>query len=593
MQFKMNEFISFIHSSYQSIPTLAMSPELRSENWFSKEGKDGFVYRAWMKNQGIPDDEFNKKPVIGICNTWSELTPCNAHFKELAESVKKGILQAGGFPVEFPVMSLGETLMKPTAMLYRNLASMDVEESIRANPIDGVVLLCGCDKTTPSLVMGACSVDLPTIVVSGGAMLTGKYKGRDIGTTDLWRFSEDARSGVMSNDEFRETEGAMCRSQGHCAVMGTASTMACMVESLGLSLPENAAIPAADSRRKVLAQLSGRRIVEMVKENLKLSDILSRKAFENAITVNAAIGGSTNFIIHLLAIAGRINVSLNLEDFDTSTKGIPLIANLQPSGKYFMEDLFYAGGLTAVMKELQSFLHTDIITANGKKLIENITNAACYNREVIATVDTPFNTIAGITVLKGNLAENGCVIKPSAASKHLLQHTGKAVVFENIEDYKNRIDDPNLEVDATSVLILKNVGPKGYPGMPEVGNMGLPKKLLASGIIDMVRISDGRMSGTGFGTVILHASPEAAEGGNFSVIENGDRIKLDVLNNSLHLLVDDAELTRRKSTKKTTPFQAQRGYVQLYIEHVQQAHLGADLDFLRGGSGSEVSRDSH
>ena len=592
--YAVEEQMVFQHKSlFHLTATLAMPPVLRSKNWFDKKGKDGFVYRAWMKNQGIPDDEFNNKPVIGICNTWSELTPCNAHFRELADSVKKGILQAGGFPVEFPVMSLGETLIKPTAMLYRNLASMDVEESIRANPVDGVVLLCGCDKTTPSLVMGACSVNIPTIVVSGGPMLTGKYQGRDIGTSDLWRFSEDARSGKMSNEAFRETEAAMCRSQGHCAVMGTASTMACMVESLGLSLPGNAAIPAADSRRKVLAQLSGRRIVEMVNEDLKLSDILTRQAFENAITVNAAIGGSTNFIIHLLAIAGRINVPLSLDDFDTTAKAIPLIANLQPSGKYFMEDLFYAGGLTAVMKELQAFLHSDSITANGKTVLQNIEKAACYNREVIAAVDAPFNTYSGITVLTGNLAENGCVIKPSAASEHLLQHTGKAVVFENIEDYKNRIDDPLLEVDASSVLVLKHVGPKGYPGMPEVGNMGLPKKLLAQGITDMVRISDGRMSGTGFGTVVLHASPEAAEGANFSAIETGDTIVLDVLNKTLRLEVADAELARRKAGKKPSPFAAHRGYVQLYIQHVQQAHLGADLDFLVGGSGSEVSRDSH
>ncbi len=485
---------------------------LRSSNWFGRKGKDGFIYRAWMKNQGIPDYEFNNKPVIGICNTWSELTPCNAHFRELAELVKRGVLEAGGFPVEFPVMSLGETLIKPTAMLYRNLASMDVEELIRANPLDGVVLLCGCDKTTPSLVMGACSVNLPTIVVSGGAMLTGQHKGKSIGTSDVWRFHDALRGDKIREEELLTIEAAMCRSRGHCAVMGTASTMACMVESLGLSLPSNAAIPAADARRKVLAQLSGLRIVEMVKEDLKLSDILTRQAFENAIKVNAAIGGSTNFVIHLLAIAGRIGIPLKLSDFDPLSANIPLIANLQPSGQYFMEDLFYAGGVPVVMKELDKILHRDCITVNGRSIGENYKDAECYNSNVIGTLDAPFNSATGLAVLRGNLCEEGAVIKPSAASAHLMHHTGKAIVFDNIEDYKARIDDDALEVDENSVLILKNVGPRGYPGMPEVGNMGLPKKLLNKGISDMVRISDGRMSGTGFGTVVLHVSPEAAAG---------------------------------------------------------------------------------
>jgi len=570
-----------------------MQAPLRSRNWFGKTGKDGFIYRAWMKNQGIPAYEFEGKPVIGICNTWSELTPCNAHFRELAESVKRGILEAGGFPVEFPVMSLGETLIKPTAMLYRNLVSMDVEESIRANPLDGVVLMCGCDKTTPSLIMGACSVNIPAIVVSGGPMLTGKYKGNDIGTSDIWRFSEDFRMGRISQEELSVAEACMSRSRGHCAVMGTASSMASMVEALGLSLPENAAIPAADSRRKVLAQMSGLRIVEMVKENLKLSDILTRKAFENAIIVNAAIGGSTNFVIHLLAIAGRIGVPLTLQDFDNLSASIPLIANIQPSGKYFMEDMYYAGGLPAVMKELDQFLHHDCITANGKSVEENYRQAACYNREVIAGINQPFNKTSGILVLKGNIAEGGAVIKPSAASEQLMQHTGKAVVFENIEDYKTRIDDPDLEVDATSVLVLKNVGPKGYPGMPEVGNMGLPKKLLAKGITDMVRISDGRMSGTGFGTVVLHVSPEAATGGNFSVIQSGDIIKLDVPNRILHVELSDEELQSRRKKRQNFSPAVTRGYVHLFIQHVEQANMGADFDFLKGGSGSEVTRDSH
>ncbi len=566
---------------------------LRSQQWFGKKGKDGFIYRAWMKNQGIPAHELQGKPVIGICNTWSELTPCNAHFRELAESVKHGIYEAGGFPVEFPVMSLGETLIKPTAMLYRNLVSMDVEESIRANPIDGVVLLCGCDKTTPALVMGACSVNLPTIVVSGGPMLTGKYKGRDIGTSDVWRFSEDYRANKMSDEEFYVAEACMARSRGHCAVMGTASTMACMVESLGLSLAENAAIPAADSRRKVLAHLSGSRIVDMVREDLKLSDILTREAFENAINVNAAIGGSTNFIIHLLAIAGRIGIDLNIDDFNTSAQNIPLLANLQPSGKYFMEDFFYAGGLPALMKEMDGLIHRDTITVSGKSIAANYEDAECYNRDIIGTMDEPFNTVSGIVILKGNLCENGAVLKPSAATPGLMKHSGKAVVFETIEDYRSKIDDPELDVDETNVLVLKNVGPKGYPGMPEVGNMSIPKKLLDKGITDMVRISDGRMSGTGFGTVVLHVSPEAAVGGTLAIVQDGDMITLDVHAGVLHVELSDEEITKRKQLLNDAGTLTNRGYVWLYQTHVEQAHLGADLDFLRGASGSEVLRDSH
>ncbi|MDQ3845487.1 MAG: dihydroxy-acid dehydratase [Bacteroidota bacterium] len=569
------------------------SNTLRSRNWFGRSGKDGFIYRAWMKKQGIPSYEFSGKPVIGICNTWSELTPCNSHFRELAESVKRGVLEAGGFPVEFPVMSLGETLIKPTAMLYRNLVSMDVEESIRANPVDGVVLLCGCDKTTPSLVMGACSVDLPTIVVSGGAMLTGRHRGRSISTSDIWRFSEEFRSGKMTDQELTLAEAGMCRSDGHCAVMGTASTMACMVESLGISLTGNAAIPAPDAARKVLAQMSGATIVEMVHENRKLSDILTREAFENAIRVNAAIGGSTNFVIHLMAIAGRIGVELDLKDFDHFSKDIPLIANLQPSGQYFMEDLYYAGGLPVIINQLLPLLNKNCIGVNGKTLEENYKECSCYNDEVIGSLDKPFNTLSGVAVLKGNLCENGAVIKPSAASPRLMQHTGKAVVFEDIDDYKNRIDDPDLEVDEKSVLVLKNVGPKGYPGMPEVGNMGLPAKLLKEGITDMVRISDGRMSGTGFGTVVLHVSPEAAVGGTLSIVKDGDLITLDVPNRTLTINLSDEEIARRKEQSNKQHSFADRGYLHLFHHHVEQAHLGADFDFLRGKSGSEVAKDSH
>lgn len=566
--------------------------QLRSQNWFGRSGKDGFIYRAWMKKQGIASFELNK-PIIGICNTWSELTPCNSHFRDLAEWVKKGVLEAGGYPLEFPVMSLGETLMKPTAMLYRNLASMDVEESIRANPMDGVVLLCGCDKTTPSLVMGACSVNLPTIVVSGGPMLTGKHRGKSISTSDVWRFNDEVRSGKMTDEEMMLAEAGLCRSDGHCAVMGTASTMACMVEALGLSLPQNAAIPAPDAARKVMAQLSGIEIVKMVNEDRRLSTILTREAFENSIKVNAAIGGSTNFVLHLLAIAGRIGVPLTLEDFDRFSAGIPLLANLQPSGLYFMEDLYYAGGLPAVIKELLPRLHRDCITVNGKTIAENNEEAPCYSDQVVATIEKPFATTSGIMVLKGNLCEEGAVLKPSAASIHLMQHTGRAVVFENIDDYKARIDDEALDVDETCILILKNVGPKGYPGMPEVGNMGLPPKLLAKGITDMIRISDGRMSGTGFGTVVLHVSPEAATGSTFAIVRDGDRITLDVTSRSLHIDLSTEEIEQRKQQYINQEPVADRGYVHLYQKHVEQAHLGADFDFLRGASGSEVARDSH
>ncbi|MEP6584255.1 MAG: IlvD/Edd family dehydratase [Ginsengibacter sp.] len=567
--------------------------KLRSQDWFGRSGKDGFIYRAWMKNQGIPTDMFEGKPVIGICNTWSELTPCNAHFRDLADAVKKGVLEAGGFPVEFPVMSLGETLIKPTAMLYRNLVSMDVEESIRANPIDGVVLLCGCDKTTPSLVMGACSVNLPTLVISGGPMLKGHWKGKHIGTSDVWRFDAASKRGEITPQEFVEAEACMARTQGHCAVMGTASTMAVMVEALGLSLPDNASIPAADARRKVISQLSGRRIVDMVKEDLTLSKILTRKSFENAIMINAAIGGSTNFVIHLLAIAGRLGVELNIDDLDKYSQNIPLLANIQPSGENYMEDLYYSGGLPALIKEMSSIIHKDVITVNGKTMGENFATAEVCDRNVIGTMKDPFKPESGIVVVKGNLAPNGAVIKPSAASPALLKHSGKAVVFENIEDFHKRIDDPDLDIDADSIMVLKNVGPRGYPGMAEVGNMTLPKKLLLQGVTDMVRISDGRMSGTGFGTVVLHVSPEAAVGGTLALVKDGDIISLDARNRTLQLEVSDEELADRKSVWKQNEKVHERGYVHLYQTHVEQAHLGADMDFLKGNSGSEVVRDSH
>lgn len=569
--------------------------KLRSTEWFGRDEAPGFIHRSWIKNQGHPDHEFDGRPVIGICNTWSDLTPCNAHFRILAEQVKRGVYEAGGFPLEFPVMSLGEALMRPTTMLYRNLASMDVEESIRANPLDGVVLLAGCDKTTPSTIMGAASVDLPTIVVSGGPMLNGKFRGQDIGSgTDVWTFTADVRAGVMTRGEYQEAESCMSRSDGHCMTMGTASTMACMAEALGMALPTNAAIPAADSRRRRLAHIAGNRIVEMVHEDLRPSQILTRKNFENAIMVNAAIGGSTNFVVHLLAIAGRVGVDLGMEDFDHLGSHLPLLVNLMPSGKYLMEDFYYAGGLPTVIQELKDYLHMDALTVTGRAIGENTAGAPCYNRAVIATVDQPIIREAGIAVLRGNLCEDGAIIKPSAASPELMQHRGRAVVFENIEDYHARVDDPDLDIDKECVMVLKNVGPRGYPGMAEVGNMGLPKKLLAQGVRDMVRISDGRMSGTAYGTVILHVAPEAAVGGTLSLVQNGDMIELDVPNRRLHLDVPEDELARRRAA--WTPLAAphsERGYTSLYVRHVGQANTGADFDFLVGKSGAYVPRDSH
>ena len=566
----------------------------RSQEWFLRAGKMGFIYRSWMRNQGIPDEGFDGRPVIGICNTWSELTPCNAHFRELAEHVKKGVLEAGGYPLEFPITSLGEILMRPTAMLFRNLAAMDAEENIRANPLDGVVLLCGCDKTTPSALMGAASVNLPTIVVSGGAMLNGKYQGKDIGSgTDVWRFSEELRSGKMTKEEFNFAEACMSRSSGHCMTMGTASTMACMVEALGMTLPGGAAIPAVDSRRKVFARHSGRRIVEMVDQDLKISDIITRKAVENAIKVNAAIGGSTNQIIHLTAIAGRVGVPIELDDFDKLGSNVPLLVNLMPSGKYLMEDFYYAGGLPVVIKQMSKHLHMDALTVNGKTMAENVEKAESYNLDVIASLEKPFQDKSGIAVVKGNICENGAVIKASAADPKLMQHRGRAVVFENIEDFHARIDDPDLDIDETCVMVLKNVGPKGYPGMAEVGNMPLPKKLLEKGVKDMVRISDGRMSGTAFGTVFLHVSPEAAIGGNLALVQNGDIIVVDVANRSLHMEVSEEELAKRRAAWVAPKEHQARGYLKLFLDHVMQADKGADMDFLVGGSGSYVPRDNH
>ena len=571
-----------------------MKNKLRSHAWFGKNDKMGFVHRSWLRNQGYPDDYFRGRPVIGICNTWSELTPCNGHLRDFAEIVKRGVIEAGGFPLEFPVMSLGETIMKPTTMLFRNLVSMDTEESIRANPLDGVVLLTGCDKTTPSILMGACSVDLPTIVVPGGPMLNGRFKGECLGSGSFnWMVKEKKINESYTAEDILEAEIGTARSQGHCMSMGTASTMACMVESLGLTLPGAATIPAVDARKKVMAQLSGRRIVEMVKEDLRLSKILTRNAFENSIVVNAAVGGSTNFLIHLQAIAGRIGVELNLEDFDKIGSKIPLLVNLKPSGKFLMEDFYYAGGLPVVINELKRYLHTEACTVNGKTVDENYHKPVCYNREVIASVEHPLQHDAGIAVLKGNLCMDGAIIKPSAASKELMKHRGRAVVFETMEDYHARIDDPDLDIDETCVIVLKTVGPVGYPGMPEVGNVDLPEKLLRRGIKDMIRISDGRMSGTAAGTVVLHVSPESAIGGTLALVKNGDMIELDVEKRKLHLDITDKELQTRRAAWVAPSPMAARGYVKIYINHVQQAHLGADLDILQGGSGHIVTRDLH
>ncbi|EXB83728.1 IlvD/Edd family dehydratase [Acinetobacter baumannii] len=571
---------------------------LRSAAWFGTTDKNGFMYRSWMKNQGIPDHEFQGKPIIGICNTWSELTPCNAHFRKIAEHVKKGILEAGGYPVEFPVFSNGESNLRPTAMFTRNLASMDVEEAIRGNPIDGVVLLTGCDKTTPALLMGAASCDIPAIVVTGGPMLNGKHKGKDIGAgTIVWQMHEELKAGKIDLNEFLSAESGMSRSAGTCNTMGTASTMACMAEALGTSLPHNAAIPAVDSRRYVLAHLSGMRIVDMVHEELRLSKILTKEAFENAIKVNAAIGGSTNAVIHLKAIAGRIGVDLQLDDWNRVGRGMPTIVDLQPSGRFLMEEFYYSGGLPAVIRrmgEASLLPHPQALTVNGQTIWENCQQSPIYNDEVIRKIDNPIRQDGGMCILRGNLAPKGAVLKPSAATPELMKHRGRAVVFENFDDYKARINDPDLDVDETCILVMKNAGPKGYPGMAEVGNMGLPPKILAKGITDMVRISDARMSGTAYGTVVLHVAPEAMAGGPLAVVQNGDFIELDAYAGKLHLEVSDEELKQRlENLAPPAPPSFIGGYRKLYVEHVLQADEGCDFDFLVGCRGSEVPRHSH
>jgi dihydroxy-acid dehydratase len=574
----------------------SQKPKFRSSKNYGPKDRDGFIHRSWMKSEGLPENVFDGRPVIGICNTWSELTPCNAHLREIAEHVKRGVWEAGGLPLEFPAMSLGETQMRPTAMLFRNLLAMDVEESIRGNPIDAVVLLGGCDKTTPGQLMGAASVNLPTMVVSSGPMLNGKFRGKDIGSgTDVWKFSESVRAGEMELRDFMAAESGMSRSAGTCMTMGSASTFASIVEVMGLALPYNATLPAVDSRRRALAHQTGRTIVDLARKDIRLSQILTREAFENAIRVIAAIGGSTNTVLHLLAVAGRLGVPLSLADFDRLSSEIPLLVDLQPSGRYLMEDFHYAGGMPALMKEIAPWLALDCVTASGRSHRETIAEAECYNREVIRTVAEPVRPTAGIWVLHGNLCPGGAIMKPSAADASLYRHRGRAVVFETIEDFKARIDDPTLDVDENSVLVLKGCGPKGYPGMPEVGNMPLPRKLLERGVKDMVRISDARMSGTAFGSVILHVAPEAEAGGPLAIVQNGDEILFDGPARKLQLLVSDAEIEKRLAVwKKSRPApKYQRGYYKLYYDHVLQADRGCDLDFLVGSSGDVVERESH
>jgi L-arabonate dehydrase len=570
-------------------------PTRRSQEWFGGTGRNGFIHRSWMRNQGFAPDVFDGRPVIGIATTWSELTPCNAHLRGVAEAVKRGVWESGGFPLEFPVMSLGEPLMRPTTSLYRNMLAMEAEELIRANPLDGVVMLTGCDKTTPGLAMGAASVNLPSLMITGGPMLNGKFRGRDIGSgTDVWKFTEEHRAGRMSTDDLYEAESCMARSAGHCMTMGTASTMAAIVEALGLQPTGGAAIPAVDSRRLAMAHLAGRRIVDMVDEGLTMSKVMTRESFENAIIVNAALGGSTNAIVHLLAMAGRLGIDLTLDDFDVIGRKVPLLVNLMPSGQYLMEDFYYAGGVPAVMKELSPVLHLGAMTVSGKTIGDEIANAPCNDREVIATWDKPIQPPGSSTaVLKGNLAPNGAVLKISAATPALLKHRGPALVFDTNEEYIAVSDDPNLDVTPDTVLIVRNAGPKGYPGFPEVGNMPLPKKLLDAGVTDMVRVSDARMSGTGFGTCVLHVAPEAAAGGPLGVVRTGDMIELDAEARIIRVDISDEELAERLKAFTPQVAKATRGWEKLYVLHVTGADRGADLDFLEGASGSSPSRHSH
>ncbi|SCY66807.1 L-arabinonate dehydratase [Paracoccus tibetensis] len=570
--------------------------KLRSQEWYGGTSRDTIYHRGWLKNQGYPHDLFDGRPIIGILNTWSDLTPCNGHLRELAEKVKAGIWEAGGFPVEVPVFSASENTFRPSAMMFRNLAALAIEETIRGQPMDGAVLMVGCDKTTPSLMMAAASCDIPSIVVTGGPMLNGYFRGERVGSgTHLWKFSEAVKAGLMTQDEFLEAEASMSRSSGTCNTMGTASTMASMAEALGMALSGNAAIPAVDSRRRVMAQMSGRRIVQMVKDDLKPSDIMTKQAFENAIRVNGAIGGSTNAVVHMLAMAGRVGIDLTLDDWDRCGRDVATIVNLMPSGQYLMEEFFYAGGLPVVIKRLGEAgqLHMDALTVSGQTIWEEVRDVVNWNEDVIRPVENPLTPQGGIAVVKGNLAPNGAVLKPSAASAHLLTHRGRAVVFEDIDDYKAKINDEDLDIDETCVMVLKNCGPKGYPGMAEVGNMGLPPKVLRKGVTDMVRISDARMSGTAYGTVVLHTSPEAAAGGPLAVVRNGDMIELDVPNRRLHLDIPADELAARLAAWRPLPDQPTSGYAWLHQQHVMGADTGADMDFLKGCRGNAVGKDSH
>lgn len=570
-------------------------PLRRSQHWFGGKGTEGFAHRSWLRSRGVPTDHFDGRPVIGICNTWSELTPCNSHFRELAQFVREGILEAGGVPMEFPVISPGETLTRPTAMLLRNLCSMDVEETLRANPLDGVVLMVGCDKTTPALLMGAASVNLPTLCLSSGPMMNGSWRSKSFGIKDVWRLADDVRSGDATIEDAEEAESCLNRSHGVCNVMGTGSTMASLVEALGLGLPGNAAIPAVDARRKVLARMVGRRMVGMVNEGQTLDKILTRKAIENAVRVNAAIGGSTNAVIHLTAIARRMEVDLNIDDWDELAKDIPTLLNIQPSGTYLMQDFHEAGGLPAIIKDMceANLLHGDVMTGSGQTLAEANAFAKCTNPDVIFSVEKPFKSHSGIAILRGNLCKEGAVIKPSASETHLLNHKGPAVVFENQEDLLKRVDDPDLEITADSIMVLKNCGPRGFPGMPELGMMPIPAKLLKEGVRDIIRISDARMSGTSFGAVVLHVSPEAAVGGVLAIVENGDMIELNVEERRLDLLVSEEEIAKRLKAWEEPGDKPSRGYVKLYVDTVNQAHDGCDLDFLVGKTGSDVPANQH
>ena len=568
---------------------------MRSDAWYKGKDRDSYIHRAWMR-RGLPNNAFDGRPHIAIANTASDLAPCNSHLNEVMEYVKNGIWEAGGVPLNMPAVSLGETQVRPTAMLWRNMSAMATEELLRANPIDGVVLLGGCDKTIPALLMAAASVDLPAIVVPGGPMLTGTYKGKPLGCgTDVWKFSEELRAGKMSEEDFLKSEQSMIRSRGHCNTMGTASTMGCVAEALGMTIPGVAGTPAPDSRLLQSAQETGRLIVQMIKDDRKPSDVMTKGSFINAIVALAGIGGSTNAVVHLLAIAGRLGIKLTLDDFDKIGSNVPLLANLQPAGTHLMEDFFRAGGLLALLKELKDLMDPKAITVTGKPLVDYLDDAEIFDETVISKRSKPLKDSAGIAVLKGNLAPLGAVIKPAAASKELLKHKGKALVFDSIEDFHARIDDPNLDVDKDSVLVLRGCGPKGYPGMPEVANMPMPQKLLSQGVRDMVRICDGRMSGTAYGTVILHVAPEAAAFGPLALIQTGDVISLDVEKRTLNVELTDEELKNRKPSQKMIDALAKpdRGWQKMYVDHVNQADTGADLDFLVGSSGSQVLRESH